>query len=141
MDLSRLSRGERTVLLAGAGLLIDLLAFPWHRYSIAAVFLLGLRSQTRTGIQSPHALQGTLAFLVAVGMVAQVVMTRFTNQKVNPRLVKLQPVAGMATVAVLAWKLAIDTTFLSVGCYLGMILAGLLAYGAITIGRESGSLR
>jgi hypothetical protein len=141
MDLSRLSKGERAVLLAGAFLILDLLAFPWHRYSATATFLLGLRSQTRTGIQSPDALQGTLAFLVAVGMVAQVVMTRFTNQKVNPTLVKLQPVAGMAALALLAWKLATDTAFLSVGCYLGMALAVALAYGGFTMGRETGSLR
>lgn len=136
MDLSRLSRGERAVLLAGAFLLIDLFSFPWQRYT-GGLFL----DATRTAIQTPNALQGTLAFLVTVAMVAQVVMTRFTNQKVNPRLVKLQPVAGMAVLALLAWKLAIDTSFLSVGCYLGMALAAALAYGGILIGRESGTLR
>ncbi|HEX3621354.1 MAG TPA: hypothetical protein VHT97_03465 [Acidimicrobiales bacterium] len=141
MDLSRLSRGERTVLLAGAFLLLDLLAFPWHRYSLVATLLLGLSSPTRTGLQSPDALQGTLAFLVAVGMVAQVVMTRFTNQKVNPLLLKLQPVAGMAVLALLAWKLAIDTSFLSVGCYLGLALGVAMAYGGLLIGRESGTLK
>ncbi len=129
------------MLLAGTVLLLDLFSFPWHRYSSAA-FLLGVISDpTRTGIQSPHALQGTLAFLVTVAMVAQVVMTRFTNQPVNPRLAKLQPVAGMAVLALLAWKLAIDTSFLSVGCYLGMLLAVALAYGGVTMGRESGTLR
>ena len=138
MDLSRLDQGERAVLLAGGALLIDLLTFPWHRYPIAAALLLGLRSQTRTGLQSPHSLQGTLAFLVAVAMVAQVVMTRFTNQQVNPRLVKLQPAAGMAVVGLLAWKLALDTAYLSVGCYLGMALGVVLAYGGLTMGRDAG---
>jgi hypothetical protein len=136
MDLSRLDRGERTVFLAGAALLVDLFLFPWHRYPFGV-----FADATRTAIQTPHSLQGTLAFLVAVAMVAQVVMTRFTNQKVNPQLAKLQPVAGMAVVALLAWKLAIDTSFLSVGCYLGMGLAVLLAYGGVTMGRESGTLR
>lgn len=136
MDLSRLTRGERAVLLAGGALLVDLLMFPWHKYPFGV-----FADPTRTGIQSPHALQGTLAFLVAVGMVAQVAMTRFTAQAVNPRLAKLQPVAGMAVVALLAWKLAIDTSFLSVGCYLGLALGGLLAYGGLTMGRDSGALR
>jgi hypothetical protein len=140
MDLSRLSRGERAVLVAGALLLLDLFSFPWYRYP-PSVLLLGGIDNTRTGIQSPHSLQGTLAFLVVVAMVAQVVMTRFTNQPVNPALAKLQPVAGMAVVALLAWKLAIDPSYLSVGCYLGMLLAGALAYGGITMGRDSGSLR
>ena len=129
------------VLLAGALLLIDLFSFPWYRFSAAAFLLGGISDPTRTGIQSPHALQGTLAFLVTVAMVAQVVMTRFTNQPVNPTLAKLQPAAGMAVVALLAWKLAIDTAFLSVGCYLGMGAAAALAFGGVTIGRESGTLR
>lgn len=124
------------VLLAGAFLLIDLLSFPWHRYT-DGLFL----SAKRTGLQSPDALQGTLAFLVTIAMVAQIVMTRFSNQKVNPRLVKLQPIAGMAVLALLAWKLAIDTSFLSVGCYLGMVLAAIVAFGGFTIGRESGALK
>ncbi len=136
MDLSRLTRGERAVLLAGAFLLVDLFSFPWYRFTTGLVL-----DPTRTAIQTPHALQGTLAFLITVAMVAQVVMTRFTSQQVNPRLVKLQPAAGMAVLAVLAWKLAVDTAFLSVGCYLGMLLALVLAYGGLLIGRDSGSLR
>ena len=141
MDLSRLSQGERAVFLAGAFLLVDLFFFPWHRLPLVALFVLRISDPTRTAIQSPHALQGTLAFLITVGMVAQVVMTRFSNQKVNPRLARLQPVAGMAVLALLAWKLAIEPSYLSVGCYLGMLLAAALAYGGLVMGREGGSLR
>ncbi|MDQ3896548.1 MAG: hypothetical protein M3326_04715 [Actinomycetota bacterium] len=133
MDLSRLTRGERFVVLAGALLLLDLIFFPWHRYEVLS-FLGG--DPTRTALQTPNALQGTLAFLVTVAMVAQVVMTRFSNQKVNPALVKLQPAAGLAVVALLAWKLAIDLSNLSVGAYLGMPLALALAYGGLTMARE-----
>ena len=140
MDLSRLTRGERFVVLAGGFLLLSLIFFPWHRYP-SAVLLLGGVDPTRTGLQSPNSLQGTLAFLIAVGMVAQVIMTRFTNQKVNPALVRLQPVAGMAVLAMLAWKLAIDTSYLSVGAYLGIVLAGVLAYGGLTMSREPDARR
>ena len=52
----------------------------------------------------------TLAFLVTVAMVAQVVMTRFTNQKINPARARLQPPAGLAVVGLLAWKLAAETS-------------------------------
>ncbi len=135
MDLSRLSRGERCVVLAGGFLLLSLIFFPWHRYP-SAVLLLGGIDPTRTALQTPNALQGTLAFLVTVGMVAQVIMSRFTNQKVNPGLVRLQPAAGMAVLAMLAWKLATDTSYLSVGAYLGMALAVILAYGGLTMSRE-----
>ena len=139
MDLSRLSRGERFVVLAGGFLLLDLIFFPWHRYPSLVAFLGG--DPTRTALQRPNSLQGTVAFLVAVGMVAQVIMTRFTSQRVNPALVRLQPAAGMAVLGLLAWKLAIDTSYLSVGAYLGMALAVLVAYGGLLMSREPDARR
>ena len=138
MDLSRLTRGERFVLLAGAFLLIDLIFFPWHRYEVLS-FLGG--DPTRTALQTPNSLQGTLAFLVTVGMVAQVVMTRFTSQQVNPALVRIQPAAGLAVLGLLAWKLSVDVSNLSVGAYLGLPLAAALAYGAVTMARDPDASR
>jgi hypothetical protein len=135
---SRLSRGERFVVIAGGLLLVSLAFFPWHRFELF-VFIGG--DPTRTALQSPNALQGTLAFLVTVAMVAQVVMTRYSNQRVNPALIRLQPVAGMAVFALLAWKLASSTTDLNVGAYLGIPLAAALAYGGFIMAKESGSLR
>lgn len=134
--LSRLSRGERFVVVAGGLLLLSLAFFPWHRFQLA-LFLGG--DPRRTGLQTPNALQGTLAFLITVAMVAQVVMTRFTNQRVNPGLVRLQPAAGFAVLGTLAWKLASETSDLSVGAYLGIFLAGALAYGGLVMAKESGS--
>jgi hypothetical protein len=132
--LSRLSKGEQFVVVAGGLLLLSLLSFPWHRVSVG-----GLGTVRRTGLQEPNALQGTLAFLIAAAMVAQVVMTRFTNQKVNPALTRLQPAAGLAVVGLLAWKLAAETSYLSVGAYLGILLAGVMAYGAFLMTKDSGN--
>ena len=136
--LSRLSRGERFVVVAGGLLLLALAFFPWHR-SVVLALLYG--DGTRTALQSPNALPGTVAFLLAVGMVAQVLMARYSSQRVNPVLVRLQPVAGMAVVALLAWKLADDTADLSTGAYIGIPLAAVLAYGALVLAKEHGSLR
>jgi len=135
--LARLTRGERFVVVAGGFLLLSLAFFPWHRFEAAALFLGG--DPRRTGLQPPNAIQGTLAFLITVAMVAQVVMTRYTNQKVNPALARLQPAAGLAVFGTLAWKLASEFSGLSVGAYLGMLLAGALAYGAFVLARETGS--
>lgn len=134
--LARLTRGERFVVVAGGLLLVSLAFFPWHRFEFAR-FLGG--DPRRTGLQTPNALQGTLAFLITVAMVAQVVMTRYTNQKVNPALARLQPAAGLAVVGTLAWKLASELSSLSVGAYLGVILGGALAYGAFIMAKEAGS--
>ena len=126
------------MVVAGGLLLLSLAFFPWHR---SVVLALVYGDGTRTALQSPNALPGTLAFLVTVAMVAQVVMTRYSNQKVNPSLVRLQPVAGMAVFALLAWKLAGDISDLSTGAFIGLPLAAVLAYGSIVLAREHGSLR
>jgi hypothetical protein len=138
MDLSRLSPGEKIVVVAGGLLLVSLAFFPWHR-----IVLLGLLGgdPTRTALQKPNSLQGTLAFLVTVAMVAQVVMARYSHQRVNPALVRLQPAAGFAVLGLLGWKLALATAALSVGAYLGIPLAAALAYGGLVMAKESGSRR
>ena len=137
MDFGSLSRGEKMVVRAGGLLLVDLLFFPWHRFPAAVAFL-GISDQSRTAVQTPNSLQGTIAFLLAVAMVAQILMARSGSGRANPTLVKLQPVAGMAVLAVLAWKLATDTSYLSVGAYLGIALAAGVAYGGFLIGQQTG---
>jgi hypothetical protein len=136
--LSRLSRGERFVVVAGGLLLLSLAFFPWHR-SLVLALLYG--DPTRTALQSPNPLPGTLAFLVTVAMLAQVLMTRYGNQKANPALVRLQPVAGTAVVAFLAWKLAEDTVDLSTGAFICLPLAVILAYGSFVLAKEQGAQR
>lgn len=135
---TRLSRGERFVVVAGGLLLLALSSFPWHRSLFMA---LAYGDPTRTALQAPNALPGTLAFLVTVGMVTQVVLSRYSSQRTNPTLVRMQPVAGMAVVALLAWKLASDSSGLSTGAYIGIPLAVALAYGGLMMGKEHGSLR
>lgn len=124
--------------VAGGILLVCLAFFPWHR--VDGIGFIG-GDPTLTALQQPNQLQGTLAFLVTVAMVAQVVLTRFSNQRVNPALAKLQAPAGFAVLALLAWKLANTTEFLSVGAYLGLALAAVLAYGGLILAKEHGPLR
>lgn len=132
--LSRLSRGERFVVVAGGLLLVSLAFFPWHRVGFVGAFG---GDPTLTGLQKPNQLQGTLAFLVTVAMVAQVLMTKYSSQRVNPTLVKLQAPAGFAVLALLAWKLANTTEYLSVGAYFSLPLAVALAYGGLILTQEN----
>lgn len=128
MGLSDFPHGERVVVTAGGLLLVDLFFFPWHRVSGSGA--------TRTAIQDPNALQGTIAFLLAVAMVAQIILARYSSaRQANPALVRLQPVAGMAAFSMLAWKLALEPSLLSVGAYLGLVLGGILAYGGLAMAR------
>jgi hypothetical protein len=132
--LSRLSRGERFVVVAGGLLLVSLAFFPWHRVEFVGAFG---GDPTLTGLQKPNQVQGTLAFLIAVAMVAQVLMAKYSSQRANPALAKLQAPAGFAVLALLAWKLANTTEFLSVGAYLSLPLAAALAYGGLILTQES----
>ncbi len=136
---NRLSQGEKYVVIAGGFLILSLVFFPWHRAVVAGFF--GPGTVKRTALQTPNSLQGTLAFLITVAMVAQVILTRYTSQKVNPALARLQPAAGLAVLGVLAWKLAAETSYLSVGAYLGILLAAALAYGGFTMASEGGRSR
>lgn len=124
--------------VAGGILLISLAFFPWHRVDELG-FLGG--DPTLTALQAPNQIQGTLAFLITVAMFAQVVLTRYSNQRVNPSLAKLQAPAGFAVLALLTWKLANATEYLSVGAYLGIGLAAALAYGGFILAKEHGLLR
>ena len=126
--LSRYSRGERFVVVAGSILMLSLLFFPWHRTP---------NGLTVTALREPNSLQGTLAFLVTVAMVVQIFMAKWTGQRPNPTLTRLQPAGGCAVVGLLAWKLATLPELLSVGCYIGMAAAGAMAYGAFILAKES----
>lgn len=132
LALSDFPHGERVVVTGGGLLLVDLFFFPWHRSALAG--LLG-GDATRTALQDPNALQGTLAFLITVAMVTQVILARTGSMRPNPTLVKLQPAAGVAVFAMLAWKLASEISALSVGAYLGIILGLVVAYGGLAMGQ------
>jgi hypothetical protein len=125
--LSRYSRGERFVVVAGGILLLSLLFFPWHRDQFGG---------TATALREPNSQQGTIAFLVAVAMVLQILMAKWTGRRANPSLVRLQPAAALAVLGLLLWKLAALPEILSVGCYIGLAAAGTLVYGAFIYAKE-----
>jgi hypothetical protein len=139
MALSSYSRGEQFVLVAGGCLIVSLVFFPWHKLPLQAFLFVG-GDPTRTALQAPNQLQGTLAFLVTVAMVAQVFMAR-RSMHANPALARLQPAAGLAVLGLLAWKLASNTTYLSVGAYLGLGFAAGLAYAGLVLAKEGGKRR
>lgn len=134
MDLSRLSQGEKIVLIAGGVLLIDLLFLPWYDFD------LGLVSFTRSAVESPKAFWGVLAALVTAAMVAVVVVTRFTTARMPALpfpLGQAMFVAGVTVAGLLLLKLLLETDFLGVGAWLGILLAGAVAYGGFLMRNES----
>ena len=134
MDLSKLSPGEKIVLIAGGVLLIDLLFLPWYDID------LGFVNVTRSAIESPKAFWGVMAALVTAAMVAAVVVTRFTAARMPVLPVPLGQAmffGGVTIVVLLLLKLLLETDFLGIGAWLGILLAGVVAYGGFLMRNES----
>jgi hypothetical protein len=137
MDLKKLSRGQRIMSLTGVLLLLDVLILPWHRISIGAgVFGIDVN---RTGVQSPNGFYGLLIALVAVAVVARIVLSEFTSVEL-PKLPvtweRADLIAGVAAAALVLIKLIAETSYLSIGAWLAVPLAGALAYGGYLRGQE-----
>ena len=135
MDLGKLSRGERIIVIAGVLLVIDLLFLPWHSINVPYI-----GSVDRNAISSPNALLGFLAALAAAAMVAQVIVSKFTSATL-PELPVPWPrahmIGGLVVVGLLLLKLVLQTSFLGFGAYLGVLIAAGLAFGGYTVNQES----
>lgn len=137
MDLKKLSMGERIMALAGVLLLLDVLVLPWHRISVG-IGVFGL-TVSRTGVQSPNGFVGLLIALVALAVVARIVLSEFTSVELPALPVpweRADLIAGAAAAALVLLKLVLETSYLSIGAWLAVPLAGGLAYGGYVRGHE-----
>jgi hypothetical protein len=140
MDLKKLSLGQRIMSVAGVLLLLDVLVLPWHRISIGAgVFGINVN---RTGVQSPNGFYGLLIALVALAVVARIGLSEFTSVEL-PKLPvtweRADLIAGVAAAALVLIKLIAETSYLSIGAWLAVPMAGALAYGGYLRSREAPS--
>jgi hypothetical protein len=139
MDFNKLTKGERIVLIAGVLLIIDLLFLPWHRIKIGSVLGVSVPAVSRTGVQSPNGGYGVLALIVVLVMIGQIVAAKFTTAKLpNPPVPweRVHLIAGAVVAALLVLKLVVETDFLGIGAWLGVILGGAVAYGGFMISKE-----
>ena len=141
MDLSRLTQGERIVLIAGVLLILDLLFAPWHKIDLGAT-IPGV-DLSRSGVQSPHSGYGVIALLLTIVMVAQIVAAKIMSASLPDPPVpwsRVHLVAGVAVATMLLLKLVVETDFLGFGAYVGVALGLAVAYGAFTLNREDSIL-
>ena len=135
MDLSKLTMGEKVVAGAGIPLAVDLAFFPWHYRD------LGFQVVRATGIESPNALWGVLALELAVGLVAVVLVSRFSTARLPVLWVPWSQAmfyGGAALVTLLLFKLALETNYLGFGAWVALLLGAGVAYGAFLIRQEAG---
>lgn len=139
MDLSKLSKGDKIVLVAGLVLIIDLLFLPWHNVKVGSGVLGITVKVTRTGVESPNAFWGILALLVAAVMVLQIVLAKFTSTTLPTIPMpwgRVHLFAGVAALALLVIKLFAETSYLGFGAFLGLACGAGLAYGGFMISKE-----
>jgi hypothetical protein len=141
MDLSRLTQGERIVLAAGVLLIIDLLFLPWHSIDLG-VSIPGLDT-TRSAVQSPNGGYGVLALILTIIMVAQIIAAKIAGASLPEPPIpwsQIHVIAGTTVAILLIIKLVRETDSLGFGCYLGVLLGIVLAYGAYALRREDSIL-
>lgn len=127
MDLSKLSMSDKIIGGTGLVLIIDLLFFPWHSIDI------GVTTFTRGATESPNGTWGLLSLLLTIIVVGVIAVRAFSPDTKLPDLPVSWPQAifyGTAAVAAfLLIKLISETDALGFGAYLGILLAGGMAYG------------
>ena len=141
MDLSKLSQGERIVLVAGVLLIIDLLFLPWHSIDLG-VSIPGV-DLTRSGVQSPNGGYGVLALLLTIVMVGQIIAAKIAGANLPSPPVpwsQVHAVAGAAVAILLVLKLVVETDSLGFGAYLGVLLGLAVAYGGYAIKQQDSIL-
>lgn len=129
MDLTKLSLSDKIIGGAGIVLIIDLLFLPWHSIDLGPFG----GSVTRTAVEDPNPFWAILALLLAIAVVAVVAVRAFKPETKLPDLpVSWNQAIFFATAAIavlLLLKLLIETSELGFGAFLGILLAGGMAYG------------
>lgn len=134
-----LSPGERTVLIAGLLLIVDLLLLPWH-----AVDLGGLKldiDTTRSGVQAPNGGYGVAAVVLTAAMIVQIALTRLLAVRLPDPPVpwpQIHLILGIFVAVVLVIKLVRETEFLGYGAYSAILAGILVAYGGYRMASEPG---
>ena len=139
MDLSKLTQGERIVLIAGAILIIDLLFLPWYSVKLPGGLSIPGVDLTRSGVQSPNSVYGVIALLLTVVIVGQIAAAKLASASLpDPPIPwsQIHASIGISVAILLVLKLAVETDSLGYGSFLGVLLGIGVAYGGYQIKGE-----
>ncbi|MGE0060087.1 MAG: hypothetical protein AB7P33_18875 [Dehalococcoidia bacterium] len=129
--LNQLSLGEK--LVAGGGILFFIDMFlPWYKNS-TTIEGLGTFSASANGFDDPGGFWSLLAMVIAVAMAGTIIALRFGNVQL-PALGQFSwgqaYLAGAALMVLfLLLKLINESSYLSFGWFLGIVITGAIAYG------------
>jgi hypothetical protein len=138
----KLALGEKIILVAAPLLFIDTF-LPWYKVSYD-LGVLGSGSVSRSGWQSPGSIWSILAMLMGLVMAGVVVAMRFGNVQM-PALpagvtwARVQLGLGVAAAVFILLKIVDESSHMSFGFFLGIILvAALCAGGGLLFQAERG---
>lgn len=129
VDWKKLTRLDRVLVVAGLLFVVDLLALPWVDVSIGPV------SFTSSGTGSPDGFLGVLAVLVALGIVADVALQRFSSVRlpslsVGPGATRLIAAAAALGLVVVKLLLHLHPSYLGFGCWAALAIGTVLVVAA-----------
>ncbi len=139
--LSKLSAGERIVLVAGVLLIVDLLFLPWHDLALGGE-LEALLDVTLTAVQEPYAGYGVAAVVLTAMMIGQIVLARLLSVRLPDPPVpwsQIHLILGIFVAVVLVIKFVRLTDSLGYGAYSGVLAGILVAYGGWSMTRDAGA--
>jgi hypothetical protein len=139
--LSQLSRSDKITGAASVLLLIGLIAFPWYYIGISGFTVgghaFGGVSFSYSALQASGAWAGVLALIVVIALLAELLVTRFTQVELPQLPVSWQAAergAAVAALALLAIKFLSHIGNFGWGFYADVVLALVLVYGATGLG-------
>lgn len=142
--LSQLSRPEKITGVAGILLFIGIIAFPWYHVGFSGVTIdgqsYGGASFSATALQSDGAFAGVLALIVLLALLAELAITRFSSVQLPQLPITWRAAELYGAVAVLALlvvKFLFHIGNFGWGFYADIVLAIVLVYGAIGLGRQN----
>ena len=139
-QFQKMGLGEKIILVAGPLLFIDGF-LPWYSFDFGTFLGESLGSVSRSGWQSPGAIWSMLAVLIGLGMSGLVAAVRFGNVKL-PELpqgvtwARLHLGLGGAAVLLVVLKFLNESSNLSYGFFIGIILVVALAAGGFLLFQE-----
>lgn len=146
------------VTVVGLLLIFDLCVLPWHHFALTVNLKdVGLQdvggiSIDRTGIRSPGAYLGMGAVMIAALLVVMAVTGMLgrgpslgvvagrggaADQPPSAFGQQLPLIAAPAVFGLLVAKLMVNRDYLGYGAWIGVVLAGVFAYGGVLLSKES----
>ena len=138
----QLTRSDKIVGVAGIVLFIGMIAFPWYHVGLPGYTVdghtFGGGSYNSNALSGPGSFFSVVALIVLIVLLAEVAVRRFTSVQLPSLPISWSAAelyGALAVLALLVIKILFHVGNFGWGFYADMLLALVLAYGAVTMSR------